>query len=118
MHTINQSQTTSNSKERDAAIQITVKFNKHHVTNGVEKARVFYSLDNRSDGRRCVTLYAKDYGHALGRVLGDAYQNDTDSMTDYFDQGRAVLFEGHPLYQQARDRAEAIQVERAAKRAA
>lgn len=86
-----------------------LKFNKHHVTDGQTKARCWYSLDNRVDGRKCVTLYAKDYGHALGRLLADAYQNNTDSQTDYFDQGRAVLFEDHPLYPVARARAEANQ---------
>lgn len=86
-----------------------VKFQKFYVTNGAEKARVHYSLDNRVDRRKCVTLYAKDYGHALGRVLAGAdYQNDTDLMTDYFDKGRVVLFENHPLYAAARARAEQV----------
>jgi hypothetical protein len=85
-----------------------VKFNRYHVTNGTTKARVSYHLDNRIDGRACVTMYAKDYGHALGRVLGDAYKNETDSQTDYFDPGKAVLFEGHPLYAAARARVESF----------
>lgn len=84
------------------------KFNKHHVTNGTVRARVFYSLDNRTDGRKCVTLYAKDYTGALGTVLADSYTNDTDSQTDYFDTGKAVLFEDHPLYAAARARAEQV----------
>jgi hypothetical protein len=84
-----------------------VKFQKYYVTNGTEKARVHYSLDNRTDCRKCVTIYDKDYGHALGRIIpGDVYQNDTDITTDYFDKGRVVLFEGHPLYAAARARAE------------
>lgn len=96
-----------------------VKFQKFCVTNGTEKARVFYSLDNRTDGRKCVTLYAKDYGHALGRVVdADSYRNDTDLMTDYFDKGKVVLFEDHPLYAAARARAEQIEREWQAKRAA
>lgn len=86
-----------------------VKFNKHHVTNGTEKARCFYSLDNRADGRRCVTIYARDFGGAIGRVLADAnYLNDTDSQSDYFDQGRVVLFEDSPYYAEARKRAESL----------
>jgi hypothetical protein len=91
----------------------TIKFNKHNVSNGTEKARVFYSLDNRVDGRKCVTIYAKDYAGTLGRILADAYQNDSDSMTDYFDQGKANLFEDHPLYAEARARAEADRAARA-----
>ena len=84
-----------------------IKFNKFNVTNGTEKARVFYSLDNRVDGRKCVTIYAKDFGGALARIIDSGeYLNDTDSQSDYFDKGRVVLFEGHPLYAAARARAE------------
>ena len=84
-----------------------VKFNKFNVTNGTAKARVHYSVDNRTDGRKCVTIYAKDYTDGLGAFpeLRDAYKNDTDMMTDYFDKGRVVLFEDHPLYAAARARA-------------
>jgi hypothetical protein len=86
-----------------------IKFNKHNVTNGTDKARVHYSVDNRIDGRKCVTIYAKDYDRALGRIFveGDDYKNDSDSMTDYFEKGRVVLFEGNALYAAARVRAEA-----------
>ncbi len=82
-----------------------LKFNKHNVTNGTTKARVHYSLDNRTDRRACVTIYAKDYGHALG-ALFDNYTNDTDTQTDYFDKGRVVLFADSPHYAAARARAE------------
>jgi len=84
-----------------------IKFNKYHVTNGTTKARCFYSLDNRVDERKCVTIYAKDYTHNLKKIFDDLYQNDTDSMTDLFDEGKVVLFEGHSLYSLARKRAEA-----------
>lgn len=92
-----------------------IKFNKFAVTNGTTKARVWYSLDNRTDGRKCVTIYAKDYSNALGVLFAADYKNETDSMTDYFEKGRAVLFEDSPHYAAARARAEAVQAERAAK---
>ena len=84
-----------------------IKFNKHNVTDTETKikARVLYSLDNRIDGRKCVTIYAKDYDRSLGKIFNE-YENDTDTMTDYFDAGRVILFEDHPLYKQARGRAE------------
>lgn len=86
-----------------------VKFNKHHVVNTATKAkaRVCYSLDNRTDGRKCVTMYAKDYSNALHLIFADAYKNDSDLHTDYFDKGKAVLFEDHPLYREARAAVEA-----------
>lgn len=83
-----------------------IKFNKFHVTNGAIKARISYHLDNRTDQRKCVTMYAKDYSRELGQLFADNYQNNTDSMTDYFEKGRVVFFEDHPLYAQARARAE------------
>ena len=89
---------------------MTIKFNKHHVTDGTNKARVHYSLDNRTDGVACVTIYAKDYSGELGRLLGDSYKNETDLQTDYFDKGIARLFEGHPLYAAARVRATANEI--------
>ena len=81
-----------------------MKFNKHHVTDGETKARCFYSLDNRVDGRKCVTIYAKDFRGGLGRMFDDEYRNETDSQTDYFDKGKVVLFEDHPQYEVARKR--------------
>lgn len=86
-----------------------IKFNKFNVTNGTAKARVHYSLDNRVDGRKCVTIYAKDYSNDLDQIFsGDEYKNDSDLMTDYFDKGRVVLFENHPIYAQARARVEQL----------
>lgn len=85
-----------------------IKFQKHYVTNGTEKARVFYSLDNRHDGRACVTVYAKDFGRALRQILAaGAYKNSTDMRSDCFDQGCVVIFADSPLYAAARQRAQA-----------
>lgn len=85
-----------------------IKFNKYHVTNGSIKAKIYYSVDNRMDGRKCVTLYAKDYGRELESLFYGEYVNNSDSMTDYFEKGRVTLFEDNPLYSSARSRAESI----------
>ena len=45
-----------------------MKFNKYNVSDGQNKARVHYSLDNRIDGRKCVTIYAKDYINKLHEI--------------------------------------------------
>jgi hydrogenase maturation protein HypF len=74
---------------------------------GTDKARVYYSLDNRTDGRKCVTLYAKDYSSALCDIIPAGYENNTELMVDYFDKGRVRLFECSPHYAAARLRAEA-----------
>jgi ribosomal protein L37E len=84
-----------------------LKFNKHNVHNITtnEKCRVSYSLDNRIDNRKCVTLYAKGYQDDLFTCFPDA-KNESDSMTDYFEKDRINLFEDHPHYAAARKVAE------------
>lgn len=88
---------------------MSVQFQKYRVVNRSTKqaARVWYSVFTRvTDGKKCVTLYAKDYSDALGAIFADQYENNTDLMTDYFDKGKVVLFEDHPLYLAALERAE------------
>lgn len=95
-----------------------VRFNRFHVAQGAVKVRVWYSLDNNVNGRKVVTLYAKDYDRKLGVIFqGGEYENNTDSMTDYFEKGLVRLFEDHPLYVAARARAEQIRDKRAAEAA-
>lgn len=98
-----------------------IKFNQHHILNtetGV-KARVSYHVGTRTDGRAAVTIYAKDYGHDLAKALPAAeYQNNTDSMTDYFEHGRVVLFADNPLYPAALATAQAVDAKREARWAA
>ncbi len=88
----------------------TFRFMQHNVTNGADKVKVTYSMDNRIDARKCVTLYAEDYGSPLFRLFKGVedltVENHSDSMTDYFDKDHATIFEGHPLYTAARERAE------------
>ena len=90
---------------------MTIKFMKHYVTNGTEKARVHYSegeiyadvkLGMTGGTRKCVTLYAKDWqdGRKLGSMF-ENYQNDTDTSTDYFETGRVRLFHGDTMYDAA-----------------
>lgn len=79
-----------------------IKFNLYNVTNTEtgEKARVHYSVGNRTDGREAVTLYAKDYDRVLSNIFTNAV-NNSDSMTDYFETDRVVIFKGDEHYEQA-----------------
>jgi len=53
-------------------------------------------------------LSDKEYGHALSSLIpGSAYNNETDSQTDYFDKGTVTLFEDSPFFAAAKARAEA-----------
>ena len=84
-----------------------IKFNQYYVTNGTAKSRVHYSIDGRIDGRKCVTIYARDYDRKSFRdIFGDIAKNDSDSMTDYFETSRATFFEDHPMYKLVLEKAE------------
>lgn len=81
-------------------------FRKHYIQNAdsKKKCRIWYSLDNRIDGRKCVTIYAKDCLEKMKGIID--YENDSDLMTDYFEKDSAVLFENHIQYKEARLMAE------------
>lgn len=83
-----------------------IKFNKYHVTNGDIKAKVFYSLDGRFDGKKCVTLYAKECNKNLGKIFKSEFIDESDFRSDYFDNGKVCIFENNPFYSFARKRAE------------
>lgn len=84
----------------------TIKFNQHHVTNGTVKVGVRYSHCTLINGRTAVTLYAKGYDGNLSTIFQNV-QNDTDSMTDYFEKDRVRIYEEDALYPAAKARAEA-----------
>jgi len=65
-----------------------IKFFKNAIKYDGKRIRVWYSkgrLTNYPEGT--ITIYAKDYGSQLPIELKP--ENDTDSMTDYFDKDRA-----------------------------
>lgn len=79
-----------------------IKLNKFNVTDGTHKARVSYSRSKlTSDPRECVTLYAKDYINDLHKIFAAGYINDTDGMSDYFEQGKVRIFSDNPLFARA-----------------
>lgn len=67
---------------------------------GAELQKVFYSsgkLLNHPEGT--LTIYKRDYGRFSALVHGCfEVQNDSDSMTDYFEKDRIRVLPGHPLY--------------------
>jgi len=83
-----------------------MKFKKHYIENNGKRCRVHYSLDNRVDGRKCVTIYGKTCLDYMSGII--EFKNNSDLMTDYFENDRAVLFEDHPHYKQARAVAEDV----------
>tara|TARA_R100001198_G_scaffold84939_1_gene59010 strand:+ start:176 stop:445 length:270 start_codon:yes stop_codon:yes gene_type:complete len=86
-------------------MQNKITFNKHNVTNGTKKARVFYSINGRTDGRNCVTIYAKDLTANLKAIFADAV-NNTEVNTDYFETSKINFFETSPFYAAALKRAQ------------
>jgi len=77
-----------------------IKIMQNGIKNGNEYVRCFYSMGNtcrHSD--KCITISARDYKH-LPAELGKV-QNDSDYMTDYFDNDRVYLEPGDKYYDEA-----------------
>lgn len=64
--------------------------------DGGKLIRCGYSIDNNVDHHESVTIYARDYAD-LPRDLFEV-KNDSDIMTDYFENDRADIRPEHPLY--------------------
>ena len=82
---------------------------KHFVQNIAtgQKAKVWYSRGQVCKGPAgevglfdCITIYSKEYGYELNRVMERVgkTENDTDSMTDYFDKSRFRVFPDNPMF--------------------
>jgi hypothetical protein len=93
--------TNERTKQKERTMKI--EFKKHFVKNTETKAkcRVHYSHCTLINGRKAITLYAKSYSDKLYPVMGDAIENDTDMMTDYFEKDRFRIYEGDELYETA-----------------
>lgn len=77
-----------------------ITFHKHYVTNGTDKARVrysYYGITSPYEPKKSITMYEKDYERNLGKVFTNV-ENDSDSMTDYFEENRVRVYEGEPQF--------------------
>ena len=79
-----------------------------HKTKGAEG----YVVSRFVDQARSPRWYAEPV-----YLFSNEYQNDTDTMTDYFEKGRVRLTKGHPLFEAALARAEANEAKADARRA-
>ena len=92
-----------------------IKFNLYNVVNtdNGNKARVNYCLDNDIRADRSVTLYGKTVLEDLCGVFGnEEVDNDSDSMTDYYESDSVTLFENSKYYEAAREAAERLKAKR------
>jgi hypothetical protein len=95
-------------KKQDDDLLPQIKFNQHNIRNIItgEKARVNYSVDpDIKTGEARVIIYGKDILEDLGKIFPpELVQNNTDTMTDYFEKDRVILFPSSPYFKDA-DRA-------------
>ena len=72
--------------------------------------RAWYStgkLINSPEGT--VTIYGKEYYPGIPQILGLRIQNNSDSMTDYFEKDRIKVSPGSPLFARTEELAGAYQ---------
>lgn len=74
-----------------------VKIGKHGVRFGGKYSPAWYSKTALVNGKKCVTIYAKDILKDLPRELGQV-ENNTEIQTDYFESDRVRFMEGTAEY--------------------
>jgi hypothetical protein len=80
-----------------------MKFMRFYVESDEGKrVKCDYSYGKTPDGREYITIYAKEYGPQL-RFL-PACENNTDTMTDYFEKDRVRVYESDGLYPEVKAR--------------
>jgi len=79
-----------------------IKFNKHNITDTKNKiiAKVHYSLSTGGDGINRVWIYEKECKRNLLKIFATA-RNDSDSMTDYFEDTTLRIRADEPYYYEA-----------------
>ena len=82
-----------------------LKLMKHYVTDGKNKARVWYSRSSLINGKDCVTLYAKGYMENLSTMFPDTI-NDSDMQTDYMEKDKVRIYPDSPYWPRACELAE------------
>jgi hypothetical protein len=80
-----------------------IKLRRHYcqLDNG-PRVRCWYSRGSLRTAPDAVTIYAKTYCDNLSDVFpADRVENDTDTMTDYFEKDRVRILPGDPLWDEA-----------------
>lgn len=66
-----------------------MKFLKKGIRNKNKYYPVIYSKDNRADGQKGITIYAKSILAGLPATINP--ENESDLMTDYFEKDRVFI---------------------------
>lgn len=74
-------------------------YHKYYITDGITRARVNYSTNiDTKTGKKCIVIREKDYENNLPKVF-EGVRNNTDLMTDYFEENHIHLLEGSVAYE-------------------
>lgn len=73
-----------------------IKAQAHGLKFDGKLVKCYVSYGTMRDGSKQFTIYANDYGIRLPQVEG--WENDTDSMTDYFDKDKIRVSRQSPFY--------------------
>lgn len=84
---------------------------------GAKIQPVFYSLGGlRSMPDTTITISHREHCGGFSQAVHEAFagmvENETDSMTDYFDRDRIRVMPSHPLYAQVAEAMEAASAKR------
>ena len=80
----------------------TIKFLKKGIRYNGQYIPVWFSMGSlRNYPEKTITIYAKEHGKKLPKELNP--ENDTDTMTDYFETDRAYITPSSKFYTEAKN---------------
>lgn len=69
--------------------------------NSGKLQKAMYSQSTDNNGKTFFNVYAREYTRFSEEIKKSfIVHNDTDTMTDYFDQDMIMVYSDHPLYNQ------------------
>ena len=90
-----------------------IKFNLHNVTDGVNKAKVWYSYNPQKE---CIIVHAKSYSEDLSAVFPKGVQNNSNMMVDYFEKDRIIFYKNDEFFGKAMEAMHKLEASRKARR--
>lgn len=76
-----------------------IKFQTHGIKTikGLEPCS--YSISSLINGQKCITIYGKNYRSFSAEIRAEfKVENNTEIMTDYFEDDAIRVFKDHPLF--------------------
>lgn len=83
-----------------------LKFQTHGIKTSKGLERCSYSVSTLINDKKCITIYGKNYKSFSSEIRAAfTVENNTEIMTDYFEDDMIRVYPEHPLFKQVAEAA-------------